>query len=229
MEEIEDQFSRIAVLIGDKSRAIMLWNLLDGRSYTASELAVCADVSPQSASNHLTKLVASEILAVTKQGRHRYYTFQNASVAQAIESMASLIPNHEGYKRVKRPHPKGLTEARTCYDHLAGALGVKLTEALIDNGILKFLNKDYVVTSYGEKWFLSFGIDVRQLKNEKRSLAYQCLDWSERRHHIAGALGAKIFENMLQKGWVKKVKNSRQIILLPEGKKMLKELLNLDV
>lgn len=229
MEYLENDFSEIASLLGDKARAKMLWNLLDGRAYTATELANCADISLQSASNHLSKLLLNNILIVEKQGRHRYYKFSTPEVAQVIESMASLLPLNKNYKKVTRPAVTAFTYARTCYKHLAGEVGVKITNALLEQKIIKPSEKKYLITSYGENWFLKLGIQIETIKNTKRSFAHQCLDWSERKHHLAGALGDALLIKMLEKDWFRKNKNTRELILTTQGKLEIKKLLNIDL
>ncbi|MBL6447350.1 helix-turn-helix transcriptional regulator [Fulvivirga sp. 29W222] len=229
MEELENQFSQIAVLIGDKARSIMLWNLLDGRAYTATELSVCANISPQSASNHLAKLVDANILSISKQGRHRYYNFKNDAVAQVVESMASLLPLQDEGKPKVKPVPPGIAYARTCYDHVAGRLGVSLTESLEANGFIKASGKEYDLTDKGREWFHTLGVDTEGLKQQKRSFAHQCLDWSERRSHLAGALGASMLQVMLQKDWVRKKNNTRELLITPKGKLELSDLLKLKI
>ncbi|MFD2590342.1 ArsR/SmtB family transcription factor [Aquimarina hainanensis] len=144
MEEYEEQFSKIASLLGDKVRAVMLWNMLDGRAFTASELAICASVSSQSASNHLNKLVTAKLLVVEKQGRHRYYRYASEEVARVVETMGSLITISEKDRSIPVTTPKDLTFARTCYDHLAGKLGVQVTKALVDNHILVLEEKVHI-------------------------------------------------------------------------------------
>ncbi|AXT61160.1 transcriptional regulator [Aquimarina sp. AD10] len=229
MEELENQFSKIASILGDKSRAIILWSLLDGRAYTATELAISANISRQSASNHLTKLTEVQLLTVEKQGRHRYYKLANAKVAHVIESMASLISLTKEYKKTKAPKLTDFTYFRTCYDHIAGSVGVKITNALLNHKIIEVSGKDYKVTNSGKKWFNSLGIDIDAIKQKKRSFAFQCLDWSERKHHIAGALGASILETMIEKDWIRKKANSRELTMTSTGKKELKNRLNIDV
>lgn len=229
MESLENDFSEIASLLGDKSRAIMLWNLLDGRAYTATELANCSGISLQSASNHLAKLLQKNILSVEKQGRHRYYRFSSPEVAQVIESMASLLSLQKDYTKIKKPKASAFTYARTCYNHLAGEVGVKITDALISHQIITPVHKQYSVTSIGKQWFLNLGIHIEEIQNLKRSFAHQCLDWSERKHHIAGALGDIFLEIMLQKDWFRKHKNTRELILTSKGKQQLKELLKIDL
>lgn len=229
MESLENDFSEIASLLGDKSRAIMLWNLLDGRAYTATELANCCSISLQSASNHLAKLLQKNILSVEKQGRHRYYKFSSPEVAQVIESMASLLSLQKDYKKIKKTKASAFTYARTCYNHLAGEVGVKITEALVSHQIIATVDKQYSVTNTGKQWFLNLGINIEEIQTSKRSFAHQCLDWSERKHHIAGALGDVFLEAMLQKDWFRKHKNTRELILTSIGKQQLKELLKIDL
>lgn len=228
-EEFEIQFSEISALLGNKPLSTMLWNLLDGRAYTATELSLCAEISAQSASNHLTKLVDADLLTVEKQGRHRYYRFSNPDVARVVESMASLLPISRNRKKVKKPEPTGELFVRTCYDHLAGKVGVDITNSLIDNGLIEAVGTKYDVTYLGESWFQSIGIDINELKSQKRSFAHPCLDWSERKHHLAGALGAAILEVMLNNDWIKKSNNSRELIITPKGRKELKNRFDLNL
>jgi len=229
MEEFEDEFSQIASIIGDKSRSIILWNLLDGRAYTATELATSANISLQSASNHLAKMIKSNILSVEKQGRHRYFKYANAEVAQVIESMASLVPLNMELKKMKTPKLNDFTYARTCYDHLAGSVGVKITNSLLDNKIIEISGKKYIVTESGKKWFSKIGLNINTIKLQKRSFAHQCLDWSERKHHIAGALGASLLDIMIEKDWIRKKKNSREVIITSFGKIELSHRLNIEI
>ena len=229
MNNYQKQFVQISELIGDKARATMLWCLLDGRAYTATELALCADISAQSASNHLKKLLLANLLAVEKQGRHRYYRFQSPDVAQVIESMAGLITINSQTKEKILPKATPITYARTCYDHLAGKFGVALTQALIHKNIITLANQTYEVTAIGEEWLNQLDIDLVQLRRQKRAFAYPCLDWSERKHHIAGALGAAILKAFLHKQWIKKKPGSREISITPKGKIELKDKLNLEL
>jgi len=226
--EPENYFSDVASLIGDKSRSLMLWNLLDGRAYTATELSLCADITAQSASNHLSKLIGADILAVEKQGRHRYYRFANEDVARVIESIASLLPSTK--KNTKQIlDPPGITQARSCYDHIAGKFGVELTGALLGKGIILPFEKKYSVSNRGKKWFRSVEINIEEVQLQKRSFAYPCLDWSERRHHLAGALGAALLQMMVQEAWLRKSKHSRELFITSKGKSELKKSLNLEL
>ncbi|WP_062059006.1 ArsR/SmtB family transcription factor [Aquimarina longa] len=229
MEEFENKFTKVASLLGDKSRAVMLWCLLDGRAYTAMELATCADISAQSASNHLKKLITAKILSVEKQGRHRYYRYSTSEVAQVIESMAGLVSLDDEYNRVHTPKSSAITYARTCYDHLAGEISVKITDALLKNDIIKTLENVYKVTPIGKKWFESLAIDTDEIRLQKRSFAHPCLDWSERKHHLAGALGATFLMMMLQQDWVRRKKDCREVIITAKGKIELKTRLHLEI
>ena len=217
-EEIEKHFGHIASLIGEKSRAIMLWNLLDGRSYTATELAISADVSFQSASNHLSQLLNAGLLKSEKQGRHKYYRFANDRVAQAIENIATLMPVSLSSKSADNLVASGIKYARTCYDHLAGRIGVQLTKALVQHEVLIAFTDRYEVSNAGNKWFKELGIDIIATQKQNRKFAYPCLDWSERNHHLGGALGAALLQSMTQKDWIRKIKHSREIVITGRGK-----------
>ena len=227
--ELENEFSQMAMLLGERARAVMLWNLLDGRAYTATELSLCADISSQAASNHLLKLVEGNILAVEKQGRHRYYRFASPAVAQVVESMAGLLSFNHGVEKRERALPEGITYARTCYDHLAGNVGVRITDALVEKEILLCRDKRYEVGTKGGEWFKKIGVESSPPKLQRRSFAHQCLDWSERRHHLAGALGASLLTAMIENDWIRRMSNTREVIVTPIGKMRLKELLSLEL
>ena len=223
----EEQFSQIASLIGEPARANMLWNLLDGRAFTATELALMASVSPQSASMHLKRLVEAGLLSVRHQGRHRYYSLAGPEVAYAVEAIANLLP--AGKKDPEAPHPVNghIRYCRTCYDHLAGKIGVAVTEGLINRRLIVAASSQYEIPKDSVKWWSQQGIDTAALKDQRRIFARQCLDWSERRHHLAGALGAAILEKMLAGDWIRRTRNSRTVIVTAKGEKKLHELLAL--
>jgi len=223
-QEIEKYFGHIASLIGEKSRAIMLWNLLDGRAYTATELAIAADLSFQSASNHLSQLVNARLLITQKQGRHKYFRFANDRVAQAIENIAGLMPVSSFSKPADHSNLPGIKYARTCYDHLAGRIGVQLTHSLLQHKLLIAYSDRYEVSTAGNKWFESLDIDIAATQKQNRKFAYPCLDWSERRYHIAGSLAAALLDKMLSSDWIRRTKNSRAIIITGKGEKKLQEL-----
>ncbi|MEH0152923.1 winged helix-turn-helix domain-containing protein [Limibacter armeniacum] len=226
--KVEKEFSKIASLIGDKARSIILWSLLDGKAYTATELAGFADISRQSVSNHLSKLIDANLVIADKQGRHKYFRLANEQVAQVVESMASLIAIQK-IETKKSVAAQKLTFSRTCYDHLAGKLSVDLVKSLLDNKIIISKDTTFEVTDFGKDWFRELGIEVDTLKNKKRSFAHKCIDWTERKHHIAGALGAAILENFLENDWIRRKQYSREIVITALGKRKLFELLNISI
>ena len=180
----------VGSLIGDASRAAMLSALLDGRALTAGELARVAWIAPQTASGHLARLVDGGLLALEPQGRHRYYRIANADMAHAIEALSAITPQHSQWP-VHSPRLTAICCARPGYDHLAGQWGIGLADALVDRGILSRSNREFVVTAAGEPWLQQFGIDLERVRQSRRKFATTCLDWTERRHHIGGALGAR--------------------------------------
>lgn len=227
--EADKQFGQMASLLGEPARAKILWNLLDGRAFTATELALRAEVSPQSASMHLGKLVQAGWLSVEHQGRHRYYQFANHEVAYAVEAIANLLPA-EKRDPVTTPLTNGhIKYCRSCYDHLAGKAGVALADALLRRKLLRPADGLYEATTAGIEWLARLGIDTGELKNHRRPFARPCLDWSERRHHIAGSLGAALLDKMLEDDWLRRVKHSRIIIITGRGEKKFSQLLGLTI
>jgi DNA-binding transcriptional ArsR family regulator len=225
----EEKFIRITGLMCEPTRARMLWSLLDGRAYTASELALAADISPTSASNHLAKLLEAEIVKVEVQGRHRYFSFSSPEVAYAVEALANLATPQTTTLPKKEASPNGIRYCRTCYDHLAGYVGVQLADSLEQKGYIQKSGKIYQVSEPGWEFLAQVGITQADFTNPRRPLARQCLDWSERRPHIAGQLGAVLLEHMLQKGWFKKVQFSREMVVTSRGSRQLYELLGVVV
>ena len=213
----EDTFITTASLLCEPSRARIVWNLLDGRAYTATELASVSDLSPTSVSNHLSKLLKGEIVKVDVQGKHRYYSFASEEVAYVVESLA----NFGREKRVCGPEkPLAISDikyCRSCYDHLAGKVGVRIADSLLSRGMIRLQNKNFEITEKGDKFFRDFGLEVNKLQNQRRHFAKACLDWSERKYHLAGALGAALFDEMLRKDWLRRTKNSRVIVITSRG------------
>ncbi|MCM0668561.1 ArsR/SmtB family transcription factor [Flavobacterium tyrosinilyticum] len=216
---MEDQFIKTASLIGDPTRASILWTLMDGRAFTATELAVSVNTSPQNISMHLGKLLDADLLCVEKQGRHKYYRFSNKEVAYALEAMASLVPKPVVASKNKTYPP--IKFCRTCYDHLAGKIGVALTDSLLEQKIIVNQNNTFEISSDGEKWFSDFGINLEEAQKQKRIFLKPCLDWSERRNHIAGSIGTLLFNKMLKEDWLRKTENSRAITVTGKGEKEL--------
>lgn len=225
---VEDKFVAIAALICEPARARMLWNLLDGRAYTATELAVVADISATSASNHLSKLQAANIVRVEIQGRHRYYSFANSEIAYAVESLANLA--NDSRKKLKTAKVlSGVKYCRTCYDHLAGFIGVRIAEALEEKEFICKTETAYNVTEIGWQWFAQLEIFESDFTNKRRPLTRQCLDWSERRPHLAGQIGATFLDKVLQKKWFKKVQFSRELEISSQGRRELYKLLDITL
>ena len=209
----EEKFISTASLLCEPSRAKIVWNLLDGRAYTASELALVSDLSATSVSNHLSKLLNGEIVKVDVQGRHRYYSFANPEVAYVVESMANLANQKPSSKPDEQLNKNDVKYCRTCYDHLAGKVGVMIADKLISQKIIVLHDKTFVVTEKGNNFFRDFGLELTELKKQRRYFAKACLDWSERKYHLAGSLGAGLFDKMLQLDWLRRTRDSRAVII----------------
>jgi DNA-binding transcriptional ArsR family regulator len=210
--------AEIAALIGDPARANMLAALMAGQALTASELALIAGIAPSTASSHLGKLQAGGLLAQEAQGRHRYFRLNGPLVAQALEAIMAVAGAAPKPKRLPGPRDADMRRARTCYDHIAGELGVKLTDALIAQGCIERSGQDFILTAQGRAFFDRLGIDLAGLKVARRGLARVCLDWSERRPHLAGALGAALARHCLEAGWVAQAKGARTLSVTRAGK-----------
>jgi DNA-binding transcriptional ArsR family regulator len=217
---MEADISSLAALISDPARGRILIALLDGRSLPATELARRAGITCQTASSHLAKLTEGRLLKVIPQGRHRYYRIANAQVADLLESMARFAPR----KEADHPGPKSPIQiARTCYNHLAGSLGVRLTEAIVNRGFLREVGRDYQLTGKGAEWFADLTIDTNSLRKSGRVFARQCLDWSERRNHLAGALGSALADQLFERGWIEHLQGTRAVQITEDGNRELKK------
>jgi len=206
----------VAALVGDPARARMLTALMDGRARTAKELAYGAGVTPQTASSHLAKLVGARLLAMERQSRHRYFRLAAPSVGHAVEALMAVAPTRPRVTVAAGPLD-GLRLARTCYDHLAGRLGVRLTDALVRRRLLRPSGRDFLLTASGVRFLGRLGVDVEKTRRERRAFARQCLDWSERRAHLAGALGAAVARRCLDLHWMHPVGGERTLVLTPQG------------
>ncbi len=194
------QIAMIAALIGDPARANMLTVLMDGRALTVSELAEAAGIGLPTASGHLAKLGAAGLLLARRQGRHRYFQLSGADVGETLESLMSLAAR-TGAMRVRTgPNDAALREARICYDHLAGERAVSLMESLSRRGLIS-VEGTPAMTAKGVDFFAGIGIDISRLGRTRRPVCRFCLDWSERRSHLGGSLGAAILDHLLEKGW----------------------------
>lgn len=215
--------SEVAALVGNPARANILMALSDGRALTATELAYVAGVSPQTASEHLARLREANLLALTKQGRHCYFRLSSPKVAQMIESI--MVVAADGPQRY-RPRWNGddqLRTARTCYDHIAGRLGVALADALTQQDHIQLSDDGGVVTRAGEKYLIDFGVRLDEARKGRRTFCRPCLDWSERRPHLAGALGAAVADRCFELGWVARLRDSRALKISASGQRGFKE------
>lgn len=206
----------VAALIGDPARANILTAVLDGRALTASELAETAGVSLSTASGHLAKLTAAELLSVERQGRHRYFRLSAPDVAEVLEGLMGLAQRTGAVRIRTGPRDEALRQARICYDHLAGEEGVALLSRLFEAGVLEGGDPP-VVSDKGRGAFQVLGIDVAALECGRRPLCLSCLDWSERRHHLAGSLGAAILRRAIELDWIRHGEG-RALKITPAGR-----------
>ncbi len=220
--------AEIAALIGDPARANMLAALMAGQALTASELALIAGIAPSTASSHLGKLQAGGLLAQEAQGRHRYFRLNGPLVAQALEAIMAVAGAAPKPKRLPGPRDADMRRARTCYDHIAGELGVKLTDALVARGCIERAGQDFILTAQGRDFFGALGIDLAGIKSARRGLARVCLDWSERRPHMAGALGAALARHCLEAGWVAQEAKGRTLTVTRAGRAAFKKHFELE-
>ena len=222
-------FAQVAALAGDPARAAMLHALMDGRALTASELARVAGVAPQTASGHLARMTATGLLVPERQGRHRYHRLASPAVARMMESIMQVASDLEPKRKVSTgPRDQALRAARTCYDHLAGRLGVALTDAMVDRGYVELDTDVGLMTKPGITFLARIGIDTGSLaprpgKRSGRVLTRPCLDWSERRPHLAGTVGAALCAHCLNKGWVRRIEGTRAIAITPKGQQIFRE------
>ena len=223
------QFAEVASLAGDPMRASMLHALLDGRALTASELAHVAGVTPQTASAHLARMAAADLVHVEKQGRHHYHRLATPAVAQMVESIMQVASGSEAQRPqvVTGPRDAALRAARTCYDHLAGRLGVALADAMVTGGHIVLTSDAHLVTDAGVAMFERLGIDVASLSTgsgkNARVLCRSCLDWSERRPHLAGALGSALCARGFEASWIRRIDSSRALAVTPKGQRIFRD------
>jgi len=224
---IAGDLAALAGLLADETRAGMCLALLDGRAWTAGELARHAGVAPSTATEHLHRLVSGGLLVERRQGRHRYVQLADESAAQLIEDLAARLGPSPAPVTGLRAAAAGeaLRRGRTCYDHLAGRLGVAVTEAMAGAGMLD-VGGGFALTPYGKTFLTS--TTGAQLPPGRRPLARGCLDWTERRQHLAGVAGARLCETFLTRRWVNRIGSGRAVRLTPDGGKALHELLDLD-
>jgi DNA-binding transcriptional ArsR family regulator len=218
----------VAALVGDTARATMLAALMSGQSLTATELAYCANVSRSTASGHLSKLVAARLLTVTRKRRFSYYRITSPLVATMLESIKVVAaievpPRHQP----RSAHDDALRFARSCYDHLAGHVGVGITDALVAMGHISLTDEGGELTASGARFLSAFGADLRP--RTRRIFCQPCLDWTERRYHLKGLVGAAILHRLLELGWLKRVSGSRALRLTSSGRAGLSEVFRIEI
>ncbi len=226
--DVEPSIAALGAMIAVPARANILSALFDGRALTASELAFAAGVTAQTTSSHLFKLVDAGLLVVEQSGRHRYYRLSSPAVAEALEPLAHISPHRPTPARGRPRALEQLREARLCYDHLAGRLGVAVTEAMISRGLLVLLGRDFDLSTPGATFCLDLGIDVAAVRAQRRVFARQCLDWSERKLHLSGALGAAIAKSFFDLKWLQRTERARGLVLTDAGRIALKDQIGLQ-
>jgi DNA-binding transcriptional ArsR family regulator len=207
----ETPIARVAGLIGEAGRIRMLTALLDGNAHSASELAMVAAVSPQTASSHLSKLLAGGLVVSERTGRQRLYRLKNAEVAVAIEALGALA-EHSRTSAIPE-----IRFSRTCYDHLAGVLAIALRNELLHRRALHHMEKSFAVTPKGEHLLRTIDVDIDSLRELRRSFAHKCLDWTERHHHIGGAVGSALLTRFIEMKWLARMRDTRAVRLTHSG------------
>jgi len=220
----------VAALVGDTARATMLAALMGGQSLTATELAYAANISRSTASGHLSRLVTAGLLVVNRKRRFAYYRIASPLVARMLESIKLVAaietpPRH----RPRSPRDDALRFARTCYDHLAGTLGVAVTDALVARGHVVLGDEGGEVTASGTRFLCDFGADLNAPAGSRRVYCQPCLDWSERRYHLRGVVGSAILRRLLELGWLKRERDSRALCITPAGRAGLAASFGLDL
>lgn len=226
---INPNLPALAGIISDPSRAAILTSLLDDRFYSAGELASIAKIKPQTASFHLSKLLEENLITAVKQGRHRYFRLQNQEVARIIETLLTLTPPARVNSLKQSVEDKAIRNARTCYDHVAGYLGVQLADSLIKKGYIADTQDGFKLTEEGVTFCTSFGIDLNVMRKKRRSFCHKCLDWSERKFHIAGAVGNALLERFIDLNWIQRQPNTRALVITNIGKREFMEKFSIDM
>lgn len=215
--------ARVAALIGDCARADILTALMADRALTATELAGIAGVTKQTASTHLAKLVDARLIEVEKQGRHRYFRLAGRDVAQLLESLMGVAFRTGAVRLRSSPREPALRKARVCYDHLAGELAVAAFEAMMARGWFFGHVDEVSLSDAGWDALAGLGIDVSTLQSARRPACRMCLDWGERRHHLAGSVGASILRHVIDAGWARRTANSRIVVFDPRGEQAFRD------
>src|SRR4051794_4814591 len=220
---VDGDVAAAAELVGHPARAAMLGALMDDRGLPATELAAAAGVTAPTASSHLARLLDGRLVTVERHGRHRYYRLAGHEVAEAVEALARIAPPGPAPAPVAKSTAGELRAARTCYDHLAGVLGVALADALQGDGTLERRDRAFTLSADGEARLRALGVDLDAVRGQRRAFARACLDWSERRDHVAGALGAALLRRLLELGWIERDDRSRAVRVTAAGRTGLAE------
>ncbi len=226
---IAPQLAEVAALVGDPARANILCALLDGRALTATELAFAAGVSPQTTSGHLGKLLGANLLVLMRQGRHRYYRLAGPQVGQMIEGIVNVALTGPPRFQPRSKLDDKLRQARTCYDHFAGLLGVGLAERLTERELVVLGEEAGEVTAAGERFLAKLGVDLSAARAKRRVFCRPCVDWTERRSHIGGAVGAALANRCFELKWIERVRDSRALTITQAGRRGLMETFGLEV
>ena len=219
----------IGALLADDARASMVLTLLGGDAVPAGELARRAGVSPSGATAHLKRLREGGLITQERIGRHRYFTLASPELAEALEALARVAPVRPASSFRESEGTRALKHARTCYDHLAGELGVAVADALLERGVLTRADDAFTVTRAGSDWLSSLGIDLEAVAASRRSFARACLDWSERRPHLAGALGASVADVFFARKWIRRLPGGRAVAVTADGRTWLARELGLSL
>lgn len=224
-----DGVAGVAALIGEPARANILSALMSGRALTAGELARHARVTAQTTSGHLARLLEARLIVVERQGRHRYFRLASPEVARAIEALSVIAGAGPNRTLAIGPKDEAVRRARTCYDHIAGQLGLALADSMQARRLLVHADGAGAITHEGQAFLTDFGIDMTAPARSQRPLCRMCLDWSERRHHIAGRLGAALLNRLLELRWVERVPDSRALTITGIGERGLDTRFRIDV
>ena len=219
--ETAPDVAKIASLIGDRARATMLMGLMGGKALTATELARAANITKQTASSHLAKLVDAALVESQSVGRYRYFALADHEVAMVIEKLIALAHRIDAVPVRTGPAAEAIRKARVCYDHLAGELGVRVYDSLKGQRIIRVASGEVTLTEDGAKFIRIVGIDIDALNSTRRPLCLSCLDWSVRRHHLAGALGAAILQLCFSRKWATRQKGTRAVLFSAIGERAL--------
>lgn len=223
------RIAEVAALIGDPARANILAALMAGQALTAGELAYAAGVSPQTASGHLAKLTDGHLIACVKQGRHRYFRIATPRVAEMLEGIMAMVADAPPRHRPPSKLDEALRDARICYDHVAGRLGVGLTDALCARGHLMLTDEGGEVTRSGETFLESFGVDLAAARSRRRIFCRPCVDWTERRPHLGGTVGAVLAQRYFDLGWLQHAREGRALLVTAKGRRGLSETFGLSL